>query len=146
MAETLKQEVQLVGANLGSYSSFSWFKKQDFDYLKRKYFLLEISLYQTLNELNTVCGKSVLPVLFFYKIDDDASERVGFILEDLSKAYRQDVFIFSFDIDYPDEPLVPLIASRYNFSSMPGVVMNNVTYSGLHYTGEFNATIIRWQR
>ena len=39
---SLKEEIRKVGADLSSYSRFSFFKKQDFDYLKRKYFLLEL--------------------------------------------------------------------------------------------------------
>src|SRR3972149_861858 len=105
----LRMELQDVGKDLASYSSHSWFNKKDFDYLKRKYFLLELQFYALVNQMNAQCEDPVIPILFFYQVDDVVSERQGFVLEDISKAYEPRVFTLAIDKDYHDEPLVVLL-------------------------------------
>jgi hypothetical protein len=137
----LKEEIRLVGADLGSYSAFSFFKKKDYDYLKRKYFLLELRFLSLIEQLNKECNKPYISILYFYKIDDDVSERQGFMLADLSKAYEEQVVVLSIDKDYKDEPLVQLLAARYNVTTAPTIIIDNEKKEGLVYTGELNATI-----
>jgi hypothetical protein len=137
----LKEEIRKVGIDLGSYSGFSFFKKKDYDYLKRKYFLLELRFLTLIQELNTECNRPYIPIIFFYEIDDDVSERQGFILADLSKDYEQEVVVLSLDKDYADEPLVQLLASRYNVTKAPTVILDSEIKEGLVSAGELNATI-----
>src|SRR3990172_2671245 len=79
----LKKEIRKVGEDLGSYSRFSFFRRKDYDYLKRKYFLLELRFLALIQKLNKDCDKPYLPIIFFYEIDQDESERQEFILQDL---------------------------------------------------------------
>ncbi len=137
----LKEEIKTVGADLGSYSAFSFFRKTDYDYLKRKYFLLELNFLTLIEQLNKECNRPYIPIIFFYRIDDDISERQGFILADLSKDYEQQVVVLSIDKDYKDERLVQLIAAKYGVSSAPTIIIDNQKKEGLIYTGELNATI-----
>lgn len=137
----LKEEIRKVGADLGSYSTFSLFKKKDYDYLKRKYFLLELRFLTLIKQVNRECNKPYVSILFFYEIDDDASERQGFILEDLSKAYEQEVVVLSIDKDYSDEPLVQLLVDQYGVTTAPTIIVDDKTFSGLTYTEVLNATI-----
>lgn len=137
----LKEEIRKVGTDLGSYSSFSFFKKKDYDHLKRKYFLLELRFLTLIEQLNQECSRPYIPIIFFYKIDDDASERQGFILEDISKDYEQEVIVLSLDKDYADEPLVQLLAARHNVTRAPTLILDNEKREGLQYAGMLNATI-----
>ncbi len=137
----LKEEIRDVGSDLGSYSAFSFFKKKDYDYLKRKYFLLELRFLTLIEQLNRECNRPYIPIIFFYQIDDDVSERQGFILADLSKDYEQEVIVLSIDKDYKDEPLVQLLAARHNVTSAPTMIVDNEKKEGIVYTGELNATI-----
>jgi hypothetical protein len=137
----LKEEIKTVGADLGSYSAFSFFKKKDYDYLKRKYFLLELRFLSLIEQLNKECNRPYIPIIYFYEIDDDVSERQGFILADLSKAYEQQVIVLSIDKDYKDEPLVPLLAAKYNVTTAPTIIIDSEKKEGLIYAGELNATI-----
>ncbi|MBI4148620.1 hypothetical protein HY490_04990 [Candidatus Woesearchaeota archaeon] len=143
--EDLKKEIRRVGSDLSSYSSFSWFRKTDYDYLKRKYFLLQIKFYSILKELSDKCDTPYVPVLFFYEIDDKVSERQGFVLEDLSKEYSQ-VAVTSLDKDYSDEPLVKLLVAQYNVTSAPTIIFDSVRKEGYTYVGELNATVLRMLR
>lgn len=137
----LMTELRKVGGKLGAYSRFSPLRKQDFDYLKRKYFLLELRLYTMVQSLNKECAKPYVPILFFYEIDHDESERQGFILEEISKAYEDEVFVVSFDKDYQDEPLVQLLAEHYEVEEAPIVVIDGQRFQGLTYVGPLNQSI-----
>lgn len=142
----LKKEVRKVGEDLGSYSRYSFFRKKDYDYLKRKYFLLELRFLALIQKLNKECDKPYLPIIFFYEIDQDESERQGFILQDLSEDYDQQLIILSLDKDYKDEPLVKLLATSYNVTKAPTLIIDNQPYVGLTYTGMLNATIQKFLR
>jgi len=137
----LKKEVRKVGEDLGSYSQYSFFRKKDYDYLKRKYFLLELRFLALIEKINKECDKPYIPIIFFYKIDDDTSERQGYILQDLSEEYDQQLVVLSIDKDYKDEPLVGLLATNYNVTDAPTLVIDGTTYTGLKYTGEINASV-----
>ena len=142
----LKKEIRKVGEDLGSYSRFSFFRKKDYDYLKRKYFLLQLRFLALIEKLNKECDKPYLSILFFYEIDDDASERQGFILQDLSEDYDQHLVVLTLDKDYKDEPLVNLLVKNYNITEAPTIVIDDVSYVGLTYAGQLNASVQKFLR
>jgi hypothetical protein len=142
----LKKEIRKVGEDLGSYSRFSFFRKKDYDYLKRKYFLLELRFLALIQRLNKECDKPYLPILFFYEIDQDESERQGFILQDLSEEYDKHLVVLTLDKDYKDEPLVKILAETYNVTTAPTVVIDGQPITGLVYTGQLNASIQKFLR
>ncbi|MBW2986478.1 conjugal transfer protein TraF [Candidatus Woesearchaeota archaeon] len=138
---SLKEEIHKVGADLGSYSRFSFFNKKDFDYLKRKYFLLQLRFLSHIEQLNKACGKSIVPIIFFYEIDQEASERQGFILQDVSKNFNDSVIVITLDKDYEDEPLVKLLALKFNVTRAPTIIIADDARSGLIYDKELTAII-----
>jgi len=138
---SLKEEIRHVGADLGSYSRFSFFNKKDFDYLKRKYFLLQLRFLSHIERLNKVCGKSIVPILFFYEIDQEDSERQGFILQEVSKDFDDSVVVITLDKDYEDEPMVKLLAQRFNVTKAPTILTDGVKKEGLVYNAELKNII-----
>jgi hypothetical protein len=141
---TLKEEVRRVGIDLSNYGSKGFFKKKDYDYLKRKYFLLELQFLNLADQANRECGQTYTTILFFYKIDDNPSERQGYILDDINDAFKDRIAVMSIDKDYADEPLIKLLASRFNVTSAPTIIIgDDVRFDRLVYTGELNATVIR---
>ncbi len=140
----LKEEIKEVGGDLSSYGQKSFFKKKDYDYLKRKYFILQIKFYQLLEQVNKDCDNNYIPILFFYEIDDDRSERQGYILNEISETYPRKVLVFTIDKDYEDEPLVGVLVKKFNITKAPTLIINNkIKKEGLFYTGEVNATILK---
>jgi len=132
----LKENIKKVGVDLKTYSGFSVFKKDDFDYQKRKYFLLQIKFYYLVNEARKKCNYDYIPILFFYKIDDLLSERQGFVLEDLGRKYENNIFVLSFDKDYEKEPLVKLLVDINNITSAPTIILENNKIEEIIYEGE----------
>lgn len=138
----LKQEVEDSGKDLSRYGEKNVFKKDDIDYLQRRYFLSELKLFALINELNLVCRTNYSTILFFYEIDDDLSERQGYILADLEKS-DPSIFVFSFDKDYDKEPLLNLLLSNYNISVAPTlVVAPGFKFEGLAYAAEIVAFLM----
>lgn len=142
----LKEEIRQVGADLSSYSRFSFFKKNDFDYLKRKYFLLELKFFSLVQGYNAACGQQMIPILYFYEIDQEESERQGFILEDVAKEFDKQVIVLTLDKDYDDEPLVGLLLQKFNVTMAPTIIFDGIKKEGLTYTGELNATLLEMIR
>lgn len=138
----LKKEIHKVGTELSSYSRFSFFNRKDFDYLKRKYFLLELRFLSLIKQINNECNNPYVPILFFYKIDDYKSERMGFILEKIAKEYEDSVVILSIDKDYEDEPLVQMLITKYDIVSAPTTIIDgDIKKQGLFYESELNKVI-----
>lgn len=139
--QSLKEEIHEVGFELSNYGAKSIFKKKDMDYLKRKYFLLELKFYHLITRINDNCGQVYVPILFFYEIDDDLSERQGYILDDISESHKKTVAVFSIDKDYKDEPLVTAFVKKFNVTTAPSIVIGNVKKTGITYGKEINETI-----
>ncbi len=137
----LQESLSEVGRDLASYSSISWFNRKDFDYLKRKYFLLEARLFLLLSRLNRECHKNYVPVLFFYEVDDLISERQGFILDELVNKLNERVVVISIDKDYVDEPIIILLKDKYNVTSAPTIIIDGLKFDHLMYFHELNESI-----
>ncbi len=142
----IKREITKVAQDLSNYGSKSIFKKKDFDYLKRRYFLLELRFYNLINDLNEKCGSSYIPILFFYEIDDDLSTRQGYVLDDLSQTdeYKSRIITLSFDKDYEDEPSLEILLLKFNVTKAPTIIINNeIKDEGITYGGQINGSIIK---
>jgi hypothetical protein len=125
----LQPALTTIGRQLGRWHD-SDFKQQDFDYLKRKYFITEIRVLMLLETLQESCNSDYNTILFFYKIDDDASIRQGYVLDDLVDE-QQNIVVLSIDKDYAsEEPLVDLLISKYNIERAPSLVINGKQLSG----------------
>lgn len=122
---SLQKDIREVGSDLSKYGDVSILKKKDFDYLKRKYFLLELKLYGLINNINHECDKKYIPILFFYDTEYTDSETQGYILSDLSEKYPNNLIVFAFDKNYEDEPLLNILISRFNITKTPTIIINN---------------------
>jgi len=143
----LKKELTKAGVDLTNYGKLSFFRQKEFDYIKRRYYLIELNFYALVRELNEKCGRRFIPILFFYETDNTKSERQGFILDELSDFYKREVVVLSFDKDYDKEPLVQLLVDRFNVSTSPTMIIDDsMKIERLAYLGELNATITKLKR
>ncbi|MBN2112188.1 hypothetical protein JW707_03760 [Candidatus Woesearchaeota archaeon] len=140
--ESLKQEMKEVGVDLSNYGRLSFFKKGDYSYLERKYFLLELKFLASIEKLNRECGKPYVPILFFYEADNDESERQAYILSEISDIYKHQVVVLSIDKDYEDEPLINLLLFQYNVTKTPTtIIAGEVKYEDIVYANEIKRLI-----
>ena len=86
----------------------------------------------------------IIIFLFFYKINDDSSISQGYVLEDIGKSFPDKVIVFSFDIEYFEEPMLETLKKQFGVTKAPTSVINNVIIiDELVYTGQINQTINR---
>jgi hypothetical protein len=79
--------------------------------------------------------------LFFYEIDNDLSERQGFVLQEVSKSFEDNVVVLSIDKDYEDEPLVQMLVEKYDIRSAPTTIIDDVKKEGLFYAADLGKVI-----
>ncbi|MBS3127885.1 hypothetical protein J4410_01975 [Candidatus Woesearchaeota archaeon] len=140
--QRLRDELKQVGVDLSTYSTTSWFNKKDFDFLKRKYFLLELRMLALLTQLNKECDEDYVPILFFYQVDDTLSERQGFILDEISESYEGKVLVLSFDKEYKDEPLIMSLRDFYDVTFAPTLIIDlEKKYEGMQYIEELHVVL-----
>ena len=141
----LTNSIGEIGQNLERYGSKSTFEKDDFDYLKRKYFISEVRLYNHIINYKETCDAKYDVLLYFYRIDEDRSIRQGYILDDLYLDRKNEMTILSFDIDYENEKLLNIIKHKYNITESPAIIINgDVVFQGsITYKHELNEKLGR---
>ena len=136
--ERISEDLGETGRELQRYGSASDFKKEEFDYLKRRYFLMEIKFYNLIYNYQDSCENEYTPILYFYKIDDDVSEMQGYVLDEFVKKYNEDttsengdkkhgkVVVLSIDGEYDEDPLISTIMNTYNINidNLPAMIIN----------------------
>ncbi len=113
-----------LGDRLSRYGARSTFTK-DYNYLKQKYFIYEIKFLISVLDLNRNCNKNYKTILYFYSIDDSASEKQGLILDAIDIEQNHSIIILSFDADFVQEPLINLLKQKYDITASPSLVINN---------------------
>ncbi|MBS3118019.1 hypothetical protein J4430_04030 [Candidatus Woesearchaeota archaeon] len=114
-----------IGQQLGEYSKKRVSYEKDFDYLKRKYFILEVQFMMLIQDLQKHCDEDIVYILFFYTIDNQESIKQGYVLTNLEKEYEDNLIVLSIDKDYHDEPLVDTLKQGYNITHPTTVVVND---------------------
>jgi len=137
----LQKSIAQTSEQLSTWGESKKFKTSDFDYLKRKYFLLEIKFLFLLQDMTHTCGKSYDTILFFYNIDDSQSMRQGYALDEV-RMTRNDLIVLSFDKNYVAEPLMLVLLTKYDIESAPAIVINGQrTISGYTSAEKINALL-----
>jgi len=119
----LSNDLAKLGQLLTRYESAGTLKASEYDYLKRKYFLLEIKTYTLFTNLKKDCGYKINTILYFYDISHQESLNQGYILDSLVES-RNDVHIFSFDRNF-SEPALETLKLHYNITKAPTIIIND---------------------
>jgi hypothetical protein len=136
----LKEDLKEVVEDLGTYQGKSFFNKNEFDAIKRKYVLMQLNFYTLILKANEDCGKIYFPILFFYTIDEQDSISQGYILDEFIKHHNTSVFTFALDKEFEDEPLLDLLIKQYNVEDTPTLIINqDIIKNGITYQGELES-------
>lgn len=111
------------GQELSLYESKNIFNNGEFDYLRSKYFLLEIKFYTLLYDMDQNCEENRTVILFLYKRDDEASKSQGYVLDSLVKKYKEKLIVLSIDKYYEDEN-IKILSAKYNITKTPTLIIN----------------------
>ncbi len=136
----LSTELAKLGQLLTRYESKGILKASEYEYLKRKYFLLEIKTYTLFTNLRKECDYNFTTVLFFYDQDHQDSLNQGYVLDSFVQNGKN-VHIFSFDRNFKEQAIGTLII-HYNVTQAPTLVLNNeIIKEGLTSVDELKTII-----
>lgn len=113
------------------YQENSFFKEEQFRYMKRKYVLSGVRYWMYSQELRDKCDYDANTVLFFTDNlfgEENCKEcsNIGVELTVLKKRYDDDLLIFSIPTDL-DDGAVEMLERQYNVTTTPTLVINGKT-------------------
>lgn len=127
----MSKELGKLGYYLRSYEKKSIFKKSDYDYLVRKYFLQQINTYILYKELKQKCSLDSDLILFFFDPDDTTSTAQGNVL-DVMVEKDQKISVFAINAKYDNDPTLVTVKKYYNITQTPTIIINdNIIKTGL---------------
>ncbi len=122
-----------IGADISNYGKLFLDRNENLSLLnQRKFFLDELLLYSQVQEYNKIClNETIVPVLYFFNGKSNLLDEQALILEQFFLNHKNKTIIFSFDINYEDEPLLNLVKQNYNVSFVPFLIIGNETTRSL---------------
>jgi hypothetical protein len=135
-----EQSIASLGNSIVAYNSKSFFRKQEFDFLKSTYFYTKLKLYLYVTEYNSLCRTFYKPIIFFYREEKEDDTIQGYILTEYSKN-KEDIIVFSFDMDYDKNVFLESLKLRHNITETPALIYNGTAYKITIYEAELNEII-----
>ncbi len=121
--ESFNKRIYEVGQTLIEFEGKKVSNQEEYDFLKRKYHLIQANVYVLKHKLQKECGEDSPTILFFFDIEDnEESIRQGLVLDSLVK--QAPVTILSFDREFQEEPLLELIKGHYGITKSPTLIIN----------------------
>ncbi|PIP61026.1 hypothetical protein COW99_06235 [Candidatus Roizmanbacteria bacterium CG22_combo_CG10-13_8_21_14_all_38_20] len=138
----LSKELGPLGEKLAYAENQTSFNKDDVDYLKRSYFLLEIKDYLLMKSLTEKCGNKPTFILYFYSSEKDCPdcEKTGYVLTALRDKYP-DLRVYSFDYNFDLEAVKTLTSIYKVEANLPALIINNKPYYGYKTTLELEEVV-----
>ncbi len=124
---SLSVELAEVGQYLNNYQKKNLFEEDDFQYLARRYFLLEVKGYILYNDLKEKCDIDNDVILYFYGSDDDYSEKQGYVLDKVVDKANGTVDVFSINKDFEEDAALETLKLYYNITITPTIIINGET-------------------
>ena len=123
----LSRDLSTLGQSLTLYESGAMLlNERDYDYLKRRYFVLEARTYMYELHAKNTCGDNRTLILFFYSGQDEIpSIKQRYVLDDMYREYKNNISIFSFDINFQNSTITDILEKYYNISEAPILVIND---------------------
>lgn len=121
---SLSVELAELGQYLNNYQKKNVFEEEDFQYLARRYFLLEVRGYILYNEMKEKCSLQNDVILYFYGFEDQESEKQGYVLDKIVDRSNGTVDIFSINRDYEGDVTLDTLRLYYNITTTPTIIIN----------------------
>jgi hypothetical protein len=121
---SLSQQLVELGQYLNRYEQKSLFEEAEFEYLARRYFILEIKAYTELYSLQKRCDLETDFILFFYGQNDEDSENQGYVLDKLVDKSDGALDVFSINYDFETDYAIETVKIYYNVTTTPTLIIN----------------------
>lgn len=117
--ERLSEELGNIGRRLSAEDAKQSLGKDNYNFLKRKFHLMQIKTYVLFKSLIDSCNIPANVILYYYSVDEDSQEQ-GFILDKIVRDYNAKVFA----IEYNYSPELNFLESYYSITETPSLVIN----------------------
>lgn len=126
--DDLSTELWSLGKVLGTEHARETLGEEDYQFLKRKYHLLQARTYVFAKKLQDDCGKKANFILYYYERADPLSAQQGRILDDLVDQYN--LHVFAIEYNYSKE--LVFLQEYYDITQTPALIVNfEHTFTGL---------------
>lgn len=116
----LSEQLWRLGQMLDKETAKEELGPQGYDFLKKKFHLMQIKTYALYKKLEQTCGKEFDIILFYFKREDDASKQQGEILNQVVEDFDTKVFAIEFDYS----PELKFLEEFHQVSSAPTLIVN----------------------
>lgn len=124
----MAKENAQIGRNLQSFEGRSRTRESDFKYLKRRYYINQLRLYNLLSGYEKRCEGNITRIFFFFD-SSVQSKRQGAVLTDYRKDNRNSTYIFSYNLNTANSTVLEILKTDYGIQEGPSIVINgNETY------------------
>lgn len=120
----LAHDLGELGYYLVSYEKRSFFQQKDYNYLLRKYLLMELRTYTLFMNVKNNCNTHDIIILYFFDPGDVLSERQGRILDVLVKE-NPHISVFSINGNYREDLFVEGVKLHYNVTATPTIIVDD---------------------
>lgn len=117
---TLGNELWKLGKTLAAQDAKEKLGEENYVLLKRKYHLMQIRTYVLDKKLQEDCGGNLNVILFYFKLNDPASEQQGKILDEL--VAKHNLHVFAIEHQYSKE--LQFLEEYYEITTAPTLVVN----------------------
>ena len=121
---SISTQLRDLGQYLSSYQQKNVFQEDEFQYLARRYFVLEIKRYVLYNDLKTKCDVQNDLILYFYEPEDSESVKQGYVLDILVQQSNNTIDIFSINKDFAGDQAIETLKLYYNITMAPTIIVN----------------------
>jgi hypothetical protein len=129
------------------HESSSQINKAEFDTLKRQYILAEIKAWMFTQKVQKSCNETdIVTILNFHSKDCSRCDDEGMVLSYFKDILKDKLFIFSFDMDYANEPMVDILKREYNITSAPTLIIENEKKEGFTSTDELKEVLCNYYK
>jgi hypothetical protein len=126
--DDLSVELGEIGRQLTIEGAKEKLGEDNFNFLKRKFHLMQIRTYVLFKKLIDECNISSNVILYYYSINDENSTEQGHVLDKIVTEY--DAKVFAIEYNYSKE--LGFLESYYNIKKTPSLVINyNYIHEGL---------------
>lgn len=132
----LEKAISELGESLEKFQLYmkeSKLNKEEYSIIGRKYLLDNLKYWLFARKSKQECDMDIVNILYFYSQEHcDICPNQGVILTYFKKKFGEKLLVFPIDVDFEGiEPMITLLRSRYNVTSYPTIIVEDVKYEGI---------------
>jgi predicted transcriptional regulator len=117
-----------IGTTLQQFSSRGVSEAEEYKTLRRKYYVSQLRLYNTMIAYRDRCESDIDVIMFFFD-SDISSERQGAVLTEYRREVDNSTNIFSYNLAVEDSQVLEVLKTDFKITDGPSIVINgNRTY------------------